>query len=294
MPTPLERIGLFAKPSPDSLPILQILITACQHVGVECTLEEATAAHYATQEPHAPSLPFEKLMNQIDALVIIGGDGFLIRGAQHALHSQTPIVGINRGQLGFLADIAPASLPQSFLALLRGEYFIEARSNLQTTLNGETLPPALNEIVITSGVDRHMLTFQVQINDQLICELRADGLMISTPTGSTAYALSAGGPIVHPELNAWLLLPMFAHTLSARPIVFSDKHPITISVAEHTHAKAILHVDSQHTVDIPPFSKLVLEKHPQMLPLMHPLDYDYYSTLQHKLGWHLGLRHLGI
>jgi NAD+ kinase len=224
-----------------------------------------------------------------DLMIVIGGDGSMLRAA-HLMHSKTPpLLGINRGRLGFLTDIYPTELNSKLEQVLSGQYQTEERFLLHAQIQqGTAITPigiALNDVVLTSSDSVKMLEFEISINDEFVCSLRADGLIIATPTGSTAYALSAGGPIVQPNLNAMTLVPMFPHTLTSRPIVIDSQSRVDIHVAHHPRCIPKLSCDGQTTVELPRHATLVINQHPHKLRLIHPLDYNYYDTLRTKLHW---------
>jgi len=173
--------------------------------------------------------------------------------------------------------------------VLKGYYQEEKRFLLHCILehNNEVITEsvALNDVVVSPGKLSHMIEFETYINEEFVCSQRADGLIISSPTGSTAYALSGGGPILHPELNAIVLVPMFPHTLSSRPIVVDAKSLIEIHLGSDNETCPHLSSDGEKSIAIPPGSKIKINKHTQQLSLIHPKDYNYYKTLREKLHW---------
>ena len=165
-----------------------------------------------------------------DLLITVGGDGSLLKAARIASRRQIPILGINRGKLGFLTDIKPDCL-NTILPVLQGQFKTEQRLLLEATI-GDYQSTALNDVVLLPGDIAHMITFTLEVDGQFVATQRADGLIIATPTGSTAYALSGGGPILHPTSNAVTLVPMFPHTLSSRPLVIPQQKTIRITIEE--------------------------------------------------------------
>ena len=221
------------------------------------------------------------MAQQADLVIVIGGDGSLLHAAHDVVASGTPMVGINRGRLGFLADISPEDIEKDLTAILHGDYHIEKRFLLESSF-GEQTHRALNEIAISTDKNNSMIAFDVHINNRLLMHDKSDGLIIATPTGSTAYALSGGGPILHPELNSLVLVPMFSHTLSSRPIVIDADHTITLTLTDNN---ATVNVDGKCQHCLKPGDTLTLQKHHQPLKLVHPQGYDYFDTLRTKLHW---------
>ncbi len=198
-------------------------------------------------------------------------------------------MGINRGRLGFLTDISPDEIQSKLLSVLEGHYQEESRFLLSATLIRDNNPCAhaigLNDVVLYSAGLARMLEFEVFINTHFVFRQRADGLISATPTGSTAYALSGGGPILYPTLNAILLLPMLAHTLSSRPLVIDNSSIIELKLAPNCESAPKLSIDGQIHWDLLPSDRILIQKHPQGLRLIHPADHDYFSVLRQKLGW---------
>lgn len=225
-----------------------------------------------------------------DLIIVVGGDGSMLRCVATAAKHKTPLIGINKGRLGFLTDIRPTELESRLLPVLDGHYWIGQRS----LLNAEVHYPnqkidscnlSLNDVILYPGETPHMLEFEVYVNDIFLCSHRADGLIISTPTGSTAYNLSAGGPIVHPELEALVLLPMFSHTLTARPILIPNNQAIRLEFSKQNEINGKLSADADKIIDVTPGSNIFIKQSPDKISLLHPNDYDYYESLRSKLYW---------
>lgn len=236
-----------------------------------------------------PTIKLEQLGDEKDLIIVVGGDGSLLTAAKTASLLNVPILGVNRGQLGFLTDILPDSCEQQIDDVLDGKYKEESRFLLNARLDdGKDVYAdnlALNDVVLMPGSGPHMLEFEIIIDQQPVCVQKADGLIVATPTGSTAYSLSGGGPILHPQLDAIVLLPMFPHTLSSRPIVIDADAEINIHIRKHNVSVPRLNCDGRACADAVPGSKITINKQQQMLRLLHPLDYNYYETLRSKLGW---------
>ncbi len=200
-----------------------------------------------------------------------------------------PVVGINRGHLGFLTDIYPDDVESEFDKLLQGEYIEERRFLLHCYAQDKKKTffqeDALNDVVLTQGEEPHLISFDLYINQAFVCTYRADGFIVATPTGSTAYALSAGGPIIHPLMKAITLVPMLSHRLSSRPIVVDSDSQIEIRVGDNNDDSPRLSTDGQHRQQIAPGQSIHISKNAQQLRLLHPKNYHYYQVLRQKLGW---------
>lgn len=229
-----------------------------------------------------------KIPAEIDLMIVVGGDGSLLNAAHCALPNHLPVLGINRGRLGFLTDIHPKELSK-IGDVLSGKYITEKRFLLNAThthkKTKKQLGIALNDVVLLPGDSAQLIEFDIMINNQFVCQQRADGLIIATPTGSTAYALSGGGPILHPHLNAIALVPMFPHTLSSRPIVVDAHAKIELFIRDHNETSPSISCDGQDRIKVQPGSRIMIKKYKKILQLIHPDNYEYFQTLRTKLGW---------
>lgn len=235
-----------------------------------------------------PTVAREKIGEIADLVIVIGGDGSMLNAARTVVKHGTPLVGINRGRLGFLTDIHPFEF-NKLDEILAGQYQRELRFMLNATVQHNDVinytDNALNDVVLLPGDMAHMIEFEIYINQQFVCRQRADGLIIATPTGSTAYALSGGGPILHPQLDAIVLVPMFPHTLSYRPIVVSGDSQIDIVIPKHHPISPKLSCDGQQHHIISPGESIHVSKQEKQICLIHPMDYNYFETLRTKLYW---------
>jgi NAD+ kinase len=263
---------------------LTTLISFLKSLKKEIIIDSALAS--SLNDSSLPTLPAHELHSKVDLIIVVGGDGSLLHAA-HAAGS-TPVLGINRGRLGFLTDIHPTDLDK-IKAILNGEYLLEKRFLLsaQVSLHDNIIGEgaALNEVALIPDTVPHISEFEIYIDDQFVCSQNSDGFIITTPTGSTAYALSGGGPILHPELNAIAIVPMFPHSLTMRPIVIDGNRRITIVITPNNSTSPRLSCDSQAAISTPPGSHIVIQKKEQHLHLIHPMDYDYYAALRGKLHW---------
>lgn len=265
---------------------LHRLIDFLQKKMIETVVDQDTAASFATD---LPILPREEMGSRQDLIVVVGGDGSLLSAARMAIGVDVPVIGINRGRLGFLTDISPNEIEQQMSAVLDGEYREELRFLLKTRIhdgkNTYFQGNALNDVVLGRGNETHLIEFDVYIDQQFVSHYRADGMILSTPTGSTAYALSAGGPIMHPHLNAIVLVPMFSHSLSSRPLVVDSQVAIDLVISANNESDLRVSCDGHESRLVKPGQQVNVEKNTRSLRLLHPLDYHYYDTLRVKLGW---------
>ena len=255
-------------------------------LGVTLTIEEETAARFDCH-PHKTASA-SHLPDDIDLILVVGGDGSLITAAHTAVNHNLPVVGINRGRLGFLTDIHPNHL-EELHTIINGDFHQEERTLLDAKLIHndnlcETLV-ALNDIVLLPGDISHMIEFDTYVNGQLVYHQRADGMIIATSTGSTAYALSGGGPILQPGIDTLVLVPMFPHTLSSRPIVLSTNSTIKLIINHQNETTPFISNDGKTRIPTPLGSEIHITKHNEKLQLIHPSSYNYFSTLREKLGW---------
>ena len=236
-----------------------------------------------------PVLTKNEMGEKNDLIIVIGGDGSLLSAARMATKVNTPVIGINRGRLGFLTDILPNELETQLSAVLAGNYKEEKRFLLHTSIYDESTiyfeGDAVNDVVLSRGNETHLVEFSVFINEQLVSHYRSDGMILSTPTGSTAYALSAGGPIMHPQLNAIVLVPMFSHSLSSRPLVIDAESQIELHISTSNETDLRSSCDGHESRMVKPGQKVAIRKNGNQLRLLHPQDYHYYDTLRSKLGW---------
>lgn len=238
--------------------------------------------------------------SQSDLAIVVGGDGNMLGAARILAQYDIKVIGVNRGNLGFLTDLSPDNVQKELSEVLKGEYLTERRFLLETQVkssltliepNNSSCPrtpnltgTAINEMVLHPEKVAHMIEFEVWIDDLFAFSQRSDGLIIATPTGSTAYSLSAGGPILTPTLEAILLVPMFPHTLSARPLVINSNSKICLKFKNSNHDLKIS-CDSQTVLSIGNDQEVVIYKSAHHLNLIHPKDYIYINRLNTKLGW---------
>ena len=232
-------------------------------------------------------LPLEALLASVDLAIAVGGDGTLLGVARLAAINRVPLVGVNLGTLGFLTDIPKDEMEAMVGALLDGRYTEEARLMLDAEIRrGPEIifkSVALNDVVVSRGAMGTMIEFAVAVDGEFIYSLRADGLIIATPTGSTAYALSSGGPILHPGLPALSIVPISPHTLSNRPIALASTSEIRVKLIRGTNAR--VNFDVQAFFDPETDDEVIIRAHPNALRLLHPEGYSYFGMLRTKLHW---------
>lgn len=284
------RIGLVGRPGmKDVSDTLIAVVDYLQAAGFEVWVEQETAKVLSQRK--LPCFTNDQLGKKVDLLIVVGGDGSLLNAAPYAVEDDIAVLGINRGRLGFLTDIRPQDLEQKIAKVLAGCYQEEQRFLLSATIT-DTHPPshinagiALNEVVLMPGNVARMIEFAISVDEQFVCVQQADGLIVATPTGSTAYALSGGGPILHPQLDAVVLVPMFPHTLSARPIVINSASRIRIHIHADNQSPPSLSCDGKDRMIVPMGADIHIQKYAKTLRLIHPLDYNYFETLRSKLHW---------
>jgi NAD+ kinase len=278
-----SRIALIGKlGSPEIAASLRELIGLLEKRGCEALVEKETAA-----ELGARGLDYEALGARSDLAVVIGGDGTMLAAARSLVRHRVPVVGVNLGRVGFMTDIGHRDMARGLGAILDGKYAMEERTLLDAEIvrGSESLMStlALNEAVVGKGSQGRLIEFDLSIDGEFIYTLRADGMIVATPTGSTAYALSAQGPILHPAVPALALVPLNPHTLSARPVSVSDRCAIEITLARSLDARA--HFDGLALADMQEGDRLLLKRSAEVARFVHPPGYRYFATLREKLRW---------
>ncbi len=259
--------------------------------GVAVVLEDMTAAFVG--DASSPGLerrvlPREQLGDS-QLIVVVGGDGSMLGVARDIAPHGVPVVGVNRGGLGFLAAVAPDQLAQQLQGILSGEYKIEDHFLLsgQVMRDGHCIEQctALNDVVIHAGNMARMMEFELSVNGQFVYDQRSDGVIVASPTGSTAYALSAGGPIMHPALDAVAVVPMFPHTLTSRPLVVPGDSTLSIKVTRLTDSTPQASFDSQINVELALGDVVTIRKYHAPLRLLYPIGHSFYESCRSKLDW---------
>jgi NAD+ kinase len=288
MQTKFKTIGILGKPSDpdisDTLTVLYHFLSKNHTV-----LIDSHSAQFITE---AKSSDIDDFGQNCDLVIAVGGDGTFLAAARAIASFDIPLIGINLGRLGFLVDISPDQMVENLSAILGGEYDQEQRSLLHAQIiRGNKIfheQTAVNEVVVHRWVTPSMIEITTKINGVFLNTQRSDGLIISTPTGSTAYALSAGGPILHPVLHALVLVPLNPHTFSNRPIVIEDNAEIEITFSQTREINALVTCDHLEIPGVVITDKIVIKKAPKPITILHPKGHDFFNTLRNKLNWSSG------
>ena len=280
-----RRIALIGKfQSPEIAESLLTLAEFLGEQGCEVMVETETARNIGVA---ARVADYAEIGAGADLAVVLGGDGTMLAAARNLVRYRVPVVGINQGRLGFMTDIALHDMRNSLGAILGGDYLIEERSLIDAEILRDakvvlhTL--ALNDAVVSKGAQGRLIEFEVHIDGQYVYTLRSDGVIVATPTGSTAYSLSAQGPILHPTLPAFALVPLYPHTLTARPVSVSDRSVIDIVLLHAVDARA--NFDGQTLADMHEGDRLRLKRSGEAIRFVHPPGYSYFAMLREKLRW---------
>lgn len=269
--------------------VLEEIAQFLERQGLEVSLEEQTALNTGITDRGA--LTPDQLGQQCDLAVVVGGDGTMLAIARQLARHGTPLVGINQGRLGFITDVAMGQFADALAPMLAGDYEEEHRTMLEGTVwrDGTSIFEgfAMNDVVVNRGGTASMVELKVDIGDEFVANLRADGLIIGSPTGSTAYALSAGGPILHPGLAGWVLVPIAPHDLSNRPIVLPDTGEIRIEIVAGRDASVSF--DMQTLASLLHGDCVAIRRSAHQVRFLHPRGWSYYATLRRKLHWNSGV-----
>jgi len=277
-------VGRYASPAlAEPLAALAAFLSARGH---DVVLEAATA-RYAPVPGCRQGKPGE-LGKDADVAVIVGGDGTMLSAARELAAFDIPLIGVNQGRLGFLTDVPAATMEPALAAILDGSFVEERRSMLDVVLERKAGGPtesvqAFNEVVVNRGTQGGMIDSAAEIDGRFLYAMRSDGLIVATPTGSTAYALSAQGPIVEPSVPAILLVPVAPHALTNRPIVVGDA--VTIRVTLLRGIDAWVHCDGQTHFQMAEDDRVIIRRARHTMRLLHPVGYDYFAMLRQKLHW---------
>jgi NAD+ kinase len=281
-----KHIAIIGKPEGE-LPVepLKKLYRLLKRRGLDVRTDERTGAAFKADEDEI--FPANDVISGADLAIVVGGDGTLLGVARKAASHEVPVVGVNLGTLGFLTDVPKDDMDTLIPAVLDGRYTEERRLMLDAKVirGKQTIfeSVALNDVVVSRGAMGSMIEFAVIVDGEFIYSLRADGLIVATPTGSTAYALSAGGPILHPNLPAITLVPISPHTLSNRPIAIDSQSEVRVNLVRGTNAR--VNFDVQSFFDPQSEDVVVIRANPKPLRLLHPDGYSYFAMLRTKLHW---------
>lgn len=287
MTSQFKTIGLIGKPNHHGthLTLKRLIKWLCAQ-GFTVLVEDRVADEIGTQ---VKAVDLLELGEQCDLAIVVGGDGNMLGAARVLSRFDICVIGVNRGNLGFLTDLPPEGFEDILQPVLQGEFETEHRFLLEAEVHrhGElkSCNTAVNEAALHPGKIAHMIEFEVYIDDKFMYSQRADGMIIATPTGSTAYSLSAGGAILTPNLEAMILVPMFPHTLSSRPIVVDAKSTITLVVSPHNGDNLEVSCDGHVHLSVLPGDKIIIKRSEDTLRLIHPKGHSYFHVLRNKLGW---------
>lgn len=288
MSSGFKTVGIFGRCANAAFaPTLSALGEYLLARGLQVAGDESSAPHFGLDG--ILTLERQALIRHCDLLIVIGGDGTFLEAARLVAGHPVPLLGVNLGRLGFLVDVRPEQLLPTLDDILAGRYLTEQRLLLEGELwrEGACIHRcyALNEVVIHKRDVSRIIELDTYINGRYVSRHRADGLVIATPTGSTAYALSSGGPVLHPGLEALALVPVSPHTLSARPVVVAADSKIEVTLAPHNHNPVQVTWDGQESLPLEAGDRVQVARTGVHLKLIHPMDYDYFAILRNKLHW---------
>ena len=283
-----NTIGLITKPDDLSLTdTVRTLLDFLNAKSVDVVLDSSAAN--LLPESGVVAQPRTVMATRCDLAIVVGGDGTFLHAARSLAASDVPLLGINRGRIGFLVDISPEEMSHQLDQILAGRYKQEYRFLLHTRVirNNEIIAQsdALNDVVVHVREVVRMIEFDTYIDGRFLNTQRADGLIVATPTGSTAYALSGGGPILHPSLEAIVLVPICPHTLTNRPIVIDAESQIEVVICPQHNPSARVSFDGQDNVELLPDDRIQIGRLPYALRLIQPREHDYFEILRAKLHW---------
>lgn len=286
--TEFNRIGLVGRPEHSGvITSLTRLIPYLQSKELVVVLDHDTAS--LIDDSTVEVATRMQLSANCDLVIVVGGDGSMLNVAKYVASEGVPVIGINRGKLGFLTDILPDEIEAQIDEVLAGNYSVEKRFLLDVMVNDgnerQQLGSALNDVVLHPGKAAQMIEFELFVNDKFVYSQESDGLIVATPTGSTAYSLSAGGPIMHPDLNAVVLVPMYPHSLNSRPIVIDGDCEIRLVVAAKESLQPQVSCDGDVRYTASAGDEILVTKNLVPLQLIHPPNHSFYQACRSKLGW---------
>lgn len=288
--TAFHTVGIIGKQddAPRVLSTIRRLLTHLSACGCDTRLDPLSAQSLLLPER---AMDTARLGGWADLVVVVGGDGTLLHAAREVAPHQTPLLGINLGRLGFLVDVSPECIEAYLDQILGGEFYEDQRCLLEVDSDQRTTL-ALNDVVIAKWNSVRMIELEIEIDGYFVNSQRSDGLIIATPTGSTAYALSGGGPLLHPALEALVLVPICPHTLSNRPLVISSHSQIALRLTHAPAEQVRITCDGQIELGVPENALIHIRRSVHRLRLLHPRGHDHFAILRAKLGWG-GYQHAG-
>jgi len=283
-----KTIGLIGKPNHAGAKLtIEALYAYLTENNYNVLVEQTVAQSISLTDLTIKSLT--DIGEHADLAIVVGGDGYMLGAARVLACYDIAVLGVNRGNLGFLTDLSPDTVTEQLEQILQGKsrseqrFIIEAEVYRHGKLKSSN--SAVNEAVLHAGKVANMIEFEVYIDNSFMFSQRSDGLIVSTPTGSTAYSMSAGGPILTPNLNALSLVPMFPHTLTSRPIVVDGNSEIKLVLANENYENLQVSCDGHVILSVMPGDEVIIKKSEYAIRLIHPLDHNYFNVLRNKLSW---------
>ncbi|MDG6778230.1 NAD(+) kinase [Thiomicrorhabdus sp. zzn3] len=285
-----NKIGIFGKYVGDQCwDNIEALIQFLQSKSKTVFLDDTSCHNFPSQQYNIEIVPRKQLSKKIDLAIVVGGDGTFLDVVRSIVDDEVPILGINLGRLGFLTDISPADMLTKLEEILSGHYQEEQRNLLKVTIYEDDKiifeERAFNDVVIHKTDSPRMIEFETFVDGRFLNSQRSDGMIISTPTGSTAYALSAGGPILDPDLDAISLVSINPHTMSTRPFVISGDSEVELRPHEECNGTAQIICDGQLTHTISSINRTFVTRNPKYIKMLHPIGHDHFELLRAKLRW---------
>jgi NAD+ kinase len=285
-----RHVAIVGKPQARGIgPLLEEIADFVASQGLDVSLDQETAD--STGISTFPALSHAEMGQHCDLAVVVGGDGTMLGFAREVARYGMPLVGINQGRLGFITDISADKYKESLAPIFAGDFESEHRSMLEGAVlrDGEQIfsGVALNDVVVSRGATASMVELRVDVGDEFVANMRADGVIVGTPTGSTAYALSAGGPILHPGIAGWVVLPIASHALSNRPIVLPDSGEVRLTIVAGRDAS--VNFDMQSLASLLHGDCITVRRSQHRAQFLHPRGWSYYATLRRKLRWYEGV-----
>ncbi|CAB5667860.1 Probable inorganic polyphosphate/ATP-NAD kinase [Delftia tsuruhatensis] len=275
-------------PSENASHALERIAGFLRRQGCEVVLDTQSALHAGLTD--YPTLDVDGLGRHCDLGLVVGGDGTMLGVSRHLAQYGTPLIGVNQGRLGFVTDIALEDFEGTLTPMLQGEYEEDLRPLMCARVMRDDQcvfqALAMNDVVVNRGGTSGMVELRIEVGGRFVSNQRADGLIVATPTGSTAYALSAGGPMMHPSIPAWVMAPIAPHNLSNRPIVLSDANEVTIEVVGGRDVSA--NFDMQSLASLQHGDRILVSRAHHSVRFLHPRGWNYFATLRKKLGWNEG------
>jgi NAD+ kinase len=290
MPTGFKHAAIVGKYQARGIrPVLEEIAHFLVEQGLDVSFERETA--HATGVDGFEALALADVGQRCDLVVVVGGDGTMLGMAREMARYNLPLVGINQGRLGFITDIPMGHYKEALAPMIAGDYEEEHRSMLEGDVwrDGEKIfdGVSVNDVVVSRGATASMVELRVDVGDDFVANLRADGLIVASPTGSTAYALSAGGPILHPGIGGWVVVPIASHTLSNRPIVLPDSGEVRIGIVAGKDVSA--NFDMHTLASLMHGDQVRVRRSAYKVRFLHPRGWSYYATLRRKLRWYEGV-----